>query len=106
MIRAPVFLITLGLAPPAFADVSQHQALSGPFSVPSAVTTQTADGVEMQAPTAWSDNHWIATPAFYAACPALAAYRDTSAHLARVWSGDDPDNPRDHPPCVSRRGHG
>jgi hypothetical protein len=47
----------------------------------------------MQVPTTFSDNHWIATHAFFDACPALNVYRETPAHLARVWSGDSPDSP-------------
>lgn len=86
----------------AFAGTPQAPALDGPFSIATAWTTQTdpVSGQNYQVPTAFSDNHWNTTPAFYAACPALAAYADATRPLTRVWAGDSPAAPAQTVPLV------
>lgn len=84
----------------AAAATPQSPALDGPFSVPTAWTTQTVGGQPVQVPTAFSDNHWNTTPSFYASCPAIQAYLDASRPLARVWAGDSPQSPANTVPLV------
>ncbi len=73
----------------------QHPELDGPFSVPTAWTTQTINGVSVQVPTAWADNRWNCTTHFYAAnSAALAAYKVGPSPFSRVWAGDSPTNPQ------------
>lgn len=90
-----VALALVGLTPQAFAGTPRHPDLDGPFRVATAWTTQTDPGTgqNYQAPSAWSANHWNTTPAFYAACPALAPYADATRPLTRVWAGDNPAAP-------------
>lgn len=92
----------VGLGPQAFAGTPQSPALDGPFSIPTAWSTQTdpVSGQNYQVPTTFSGNHWNTTPAFYAACPALAPYTDASRPLTRVWAGDSPSAPTQTVPLV------